>query len=526
MSFKTRIQNKRDTASNWETNNPVLLDGELIVVDTNAGDIRFKIGDGTKTYTQLPFQDEVVYNALSGKADANDLTVLESRVTTIDGEIDALQSEIAEKQDALTFDETPTEGSSNPVTSGGIKSYVDSAQIQADLSETDNSANDYVKGIIRQESLPVGYPYKKQVTTSVEKPLNITWGGSTTGLQSATYSFYKFYRVSNKVLTDEQIRASTLTYSTGTTISVADQWDDMVQNGNVTGDYVCVGSSMVVIRRGGVKPPSTSYIDTSFPVPGVYFVRILEDNYLSSLSTFEIWNKLETVIEPMAEEFLPESATAQSDWNQKDESKPDFIKNRPFYTINNDEVIVDKETIEVEDTGYDAFAHDVHLIEGQTYVVDFNGTVYECVAWLGASNSIYLGNGDIYGGEGMGGNEPFSIQHYPNSKLAALHVNTGFETFVISITKIDREVVKIPEEYLPSHTHDDRYYTEAETYSQEEVDAAIDAAVTGHAHSDIYYTKVMIDSKDKAINNKISNMSKTITEQNIDTAFNDIFGGE
>lgn len=64
-----RVKNKRDTSTNWETNNPVLLDGELIIVDTNAGDTRFKIGNGTKTYTQLPFQDEALYNVLSGKAD-------------------------------------------------------------------------------------------------------------------------------------------------------------------------------------------------------------------------------------------------------------------------------------------------------------------------------------------------------------------------------------------------------------------------------------------------------------------------
>ena len=86
MSFKTRIRNKRDTASNWETNNPVLLDGELIVVDTNAGDIRFKIGDGTKTYTQLPFQ--VVYNALSGKAEAKDLGVIEGTIASLREDID------------------------------------------------------------------------------------------------------------------------------------------------------------------------------------------------------------------------------------------------------------------------------------------------------------------------------------------------------------------------------------------------------------------------------------------------------
>lgn len=61
------IQLRRDTAANWETKNPVLSDGERILVVTNAGATRTKTGDGTKTYTQLPFDDEPLYNALSGK---------------------------------------------------------------------------------------------------------------------------------------------------------------------------------------------------------------------------------------------------------------------------------------------------------------------------------------------------------------------------------------------------------------------------------------------------------------------------
>ena len=62
--FNSRIQWKRDTSANWTTNNPVLLDGEIIIVDTNAGETRFKIGNGTSTYTQLPFQDEYVLNQI------------------------------------------------------------------------------------------------------------------------------------------------------------------------------------------------------------------------------------------------------------------------------------------------------------------------------------------------------------------------------------------------------------------------------------------------------------------------------
>ena len=56
--FNIRVKNKRDTEANWKKKNPVLLDGEIIIVTTTSGDTRFKVGDGNKTYNQLPFQDQ------------------------------------------------------------------------------------------------------------------------------------------------------------------------------------------------------------------------------------------------------------------------------------------------------------------------------------------------------------------------------------------------------------------------------------------------------------------------------------
>ena len=58
--INTRIRQKRDTAANWTNNNPVLLNGELIVVETSTGAIRLKVGDGVKTFNQLPFLDEAL----------------------------------------------------------------------------------------------------------------------------------------------------------------------------------------------------------------------------------------------------------------------------------------------------------------------------------------------------------------------------------------------------------------------------------------------------------------------------------
>lgn len=66
-TFNTRIANKRDTSANWTSNNPVLLNGEIIIVDTEAGQVRYKVGNGTSTYTQLPFTDESLIANINGK---------------------------------------------------------------------------------------------------------------------------------------------------------------------------------------------------------------------------------------------------------------------------------------------------------------------------------------------------------------------------------------------------------------------------------------------------------------------------
>ena len=50
-NLNARIKNKRDTSANWTANDPVLLNGEIIIVDTAAGDVRYQVGDGSKQYS-------------------------------------------------------------------------------------------------------------------------------------------------------------------------------------------------------------------------------------------------------------------------------------------------------------------------------------------------------------------------------------------------------------------------------------------------------------------------------------------
>ena len=64
-TYNARVKNKRDTSANWTTNDPVLLKGEIIIVDTASGEVRYKIGDGVKKYSTLPFSDEAVKALIS-----------------------------------------------------------------------------------------------------------------------------------------------------------------------------------------------------------------------------------------------------------------------------------------------------------------------------------------------------------------------------------------------------------------------------------------------------------------------------
>ena len=53
-TLNARMKHKKDTHENWTTNNPVLLDGELVLVVID-GTTMFKVGDGESHYSDLDF---------------------------------------------------------------------------------------------------------------------------------------------------------------------------------------------------------------------------------------------------------------------------------------------------------------------------------------------------------------------------------------------------------------------------------------------------------------------------------------
>ena len=63
-SINFRLKHKKDTVANWESANPKILDGELIIVQTATGS-RIKIGHGNANYKDLPFIDDNLLEQLS-----------------------------------------------------------------------------------------------------------------------------------------------------------------------------------------------------------------------------------------------------------------------------------------------------------------------------------------------------------------------------------------------------------------------------------------------------------------------------
>lgn len=66
-TIEARVMHKRDTSAKFTSANPLLLSGEIIIVDTDSGEVRTKTGDGKRRYSELPFDDEKLKTLINGK---------------------------------------------------------------------------------------------------------------------------------------------------------------------------------------------------------------------------------------------------------------------------------------------------------------------------------------------------------------------------------------------------------------------------------------------------------------------------
>lgn len=66
--INTRVRLWKDTDENFESikDSLIPLNGEIIIVECDDGDIRYKVGNGTSTYEELPFADQLIRDQISG----------------------------------------------------------------------------------------------------------------------------------------------------------------------------------------------------------------------------------------------------------------------------------------------------------------------------------------------------------------------------------------------------------------------------------------------------------------------------
>ena len=142
----------------------------------------------------------------------------------------------------------------------------------------------------------------------------------------------------------------------------------------------------------------------------------------------------------------------QPDWKQNDDTQPDYIKNRPFYTGDPVEtVLVEESTVSfaAEDGGYmGQLESTFSATVGETYKVSWDGTTYECDC-IDFNGNIAIGNLSI-AGAGSDTGEPF-LMDVGNGQGIGIYTADTSASHTISISGFASSVVKIDEKYLPGN---------------------------------------------------------------------------
>lgn len=160
-TFNTRLQLKYDTLSNWTSANPILLSGEVGIVsvpnisETTVGQVAkpailFKVGDGTTTFSNLPWASGLAADVYEWAK--KETLEYEALPQTLQEEIDALQT--------LTAGELKM----NDVTYNSLKEYVDAKT--AGIA-TDAALGDLTTRVTTLETNIQNYATTESVNTTV-----------------------------------------------------------------------------------------------------------------------------------------------------------------------------------------------------------------------------------------------------------------------------------------------------------------------------------------------------------------------
>ena len=157
-------------------------------------------------------------------------------------------------------------------------------------------------------------------------------------------------------------------------------------------------------------------------------------------------------------------SVVQSDWNQNDDTQPDYVKNRPFYTDAVETVLFEESTVSfAENSGlYVAQVQSTFEVTvGEAYKVSWDGDSYQCTC-VDFNGDYTIGNLSIVG-LGSDTGEPF-IMNVTNGEGINIATADTSASHTFSISVIVQEVVKVDEKYLP-----DTVATKSEVEATQEV---------------------------------------------------------
>lgn len=153
----------------------------------------------------------------------------------------------------------------------------------------------------------------------------------------------------------------------------------------------------------------------------------------------------------------------QPDWNQNDTTAADYVKNRPCYTeVVLKEVLPETSVIMVENeygNSVELPSFNEGLVSGTTYEVNFDGTVYSCVAGSSSYGSVFVGDEDeTYP------NYPFYVSYEVDGDNIYTNLYTKANgSHTISISYMAEHVVPIDNKYLANVYFTKIYYKEGKS---------------------------------------------------------------
>ena len=151
-------------------------------------------------------------------------------------------------------------------------------------------------------------------------------------------------------------------------------------------------------------------------------------------------------------EEVSATESVQPDWNQNDDAAPDYIKNRTHWIEYEYTDVLTNPTMEATDMTEDGVPDvlmihtEFNLINGETYVVNYNGTDYECVAFSpeGAANDACVLS-DTNSEE----SNVFQIGVVPSENLRMVAPMDGNTNITLSIKQRTEKAVPLDEKFIP-----------------------------------------------------------------------------